>query len=443
MDTMHKYIFLSILLAATLLISGCDFFVDEETQEIAKSGNYMDCASLDTSEDKNRIEKCYSYVGRQQNDVDACRAASGNYQDNCLEEVAIDLKDETLCEEINSKYSKGDCYTGIAIKKKNPDLCAALETDQRNECYKEYALERNKPEICDEISSEQSIDTCYYDIAIDQGDSTYCSEIFDAEKQADCFTALDVAAETTGECKYDNECDAICTGDTKWEMGCNPRTNTCEKTIEVDCAAEYKDTYNGIDFPQTCSEGACVRNQAEIDAVKAGLEDLQDEVSDHVKDLIAYRQEITALKLKANHNCLDGLSDATNKFIIESSLKLGSVANSGVEYVAKGSSISSTAMTVEFTDDTIKAVSKPTMEFTKKFTQDAVGYFGDWTDKLVEKMYKLNQAPEDAKPPIEDYIAFWCDYNKYLGEMLDATAMQLDQQLAVAEAIEDEIKALP
>ena len=66
---MNKLIVFTICILSLFIFTGCDgFFVDDETRAIAKTGHYTDCASLDTSENKNRIERCYSYVGKQQDE---------------------------------------------------------------------------------------------------------------------------------------------------------------------------------------------------------------------------------------------------------------------------------------------------------------------------------------------------------------------------------------
>ena len=64
-----RLLILPIFLVSLLLLAACDlFFVDEEIQEIANSGHYTDCANLNINDDKNRIEKCYEYVGKKQDD---------------------------------------------------------------------------------------------------------------------------------------------------------------------------------------------------------------------------------------------------------------------------------------------------------------------------------------------------------------------------------------
>ncbi|MBN2458409.1 hypothetical protein JXB31_04745 [Candidatus Woesearchaeota archaeon] len=468
---MNKTVIFAMLVVSLFLFSGCDLlFVDEEIQDIAKSGDYSDCASLDTSEDKNRIERCYSYVGRKQDDPSACAAASGSYRDECYEDVAVDLGREDLCNEISSKYDKRSCFVDIAVDKKSPGICANLEGDEANTCYKDYsigagdfdscalitseaesdecymhfAVEDSNQELCAGLNSKKNRDECYYGIALANTNSQFCESIEQESRREECYANVDAKSEeegSAGDCKYDSDCDPICEGDIMWKMGCDPKTNSCIKTFDTDCSSDAE-SINGVEFPKTCAKGECVRNQAEIDATIAELEAMKKEISDNVKSLTNYRLEVTQLKLEANHKCLDGLSDATNKFIIESAVKLGSIASSGVSYVKDGSSIVSSTTSIKYVGGKFTTVTKQSYDFTSKFTSDAASYFGDWNDKIVEKMYKLNQAPEDAKPPIEDFIAFWCDYNNYLGEILDATGEQLDQQIEVAKAIQEEIDAL-
>ncbi len=442
---------------------------DEEILAIASDGTYTDCASLDTSENKNRIEECYEYVGMRQDDPDACAAATGYYRDSCYEDVAVDLNDETLCNEIDDKNDKGDCYTDIAVNKADPSLCENLDGGRANECYKEYAedtgdfdacalipekddesdecylhfaVQDNNRELCEDLNEKKYRDECRSELAVMNQDQTLCEEIEKKKVREECLENVESLTPEPGKCQYDSECDSICEGEIKWAMGCNPREGVCEKTFDYDCREEIEN-FAGTEFPMTCAAGECVRNQAAIDATKAELEALQDEISQNVKNINAYRQEVNTLKLDANKKCLNALADVTNKFIIENAVKLGSIASAGAGYLKSGSSIVSSTTSIKYSGGKFTTVTKPSYEFTKQFGTDAAGYFGDWTDKLVDTMSKLNSAPADAKPPVDQYIAFWCDYNNYLGEILDATAMELDHELAVAQAIEEEINALP
>lgn len=307
----------------------------------------------------------------------------------------------------------------------------------------ELATERNDPSICKKASNP---DVCLTGVGRANNNPEACAMIKDDSWKQTCYASITDDDQNTVEneepsgCRYDSECDPLCEGNTLWKQGCNPRTGQCEKTFDTDCTATTE-TFAGFTFPKTCDAGQCIRDQEAIDQTKAELQLLQSQISQNVKALNAYRDDVNTQKLQANKNCLNALADVTNKFIIDSALKIGSILASGAEYVKSGSSIITQASQLDTVDDELAVITTTSYEFTAKFTQDAAGYFGDYADKIAQTMYDLNNAQQ--KPPVEDYIAFWCDYNNYLGEVLDATGEQLDQQVALAKALAADQAALP
>ena len=468
---MKKTIIFALFVLALFFLSACDMlFVDEEIREIAKSGSYTDCANLDTSENKHRIDECYSYVGKRQNDPNACAAASKNYKDSCYEDVAVDLEREDLCDEISSKNSKTDCFSGVAVKKKDPSICDNLEGDRKDDCYKTYsvdagdfdscamiedenkndecymhfAVEDMNSELCSDMNKEKNKDKCFFDVALTETNMELCDSIKDESKKENCYNAIESKEkEQTGECTYDSDCDSICEGDIMWKMGCDPRENKCIKTFDYDCQ-EQKEVVAGYEFGKVCSEGECIRDDEAIAKQKAELIALQAEISTQFKELNAERQIYTSEKYEAQNKCLDVLSDVTNKLIIDSSLKLASVANSAVEFVGKGGSIiaSTTKLTVK-DDQLVKTVSM-SAKFTNKFTNDFASGFGDYTGKVTDDLGKIvMKAKSGNELTTEEAVEFYCGYNDYLSDVLDITAEQSENYQEASRLLREKINAFP
>lgn len=310
----------------------------------------------------------------------------------------------------------------------------------------ESATEKNKPSICLRASAP---DVCLRGVALENNNPDACELMEDDYAKKSCLSLIDYDEladdeddETAieGDCQYDSECHAICKGDVKWEQGCNPRKGECIDTFDTDCGA-ITDSIAGFDFPQTCSAGECVRNDAEIAAQQAELIALQSEISTNVKNLNGYRQEVNAQKLDANAKCLNALADVTNMFIIDSALRMGGIISSAITYVAKGASLVSSTTTLTYQNNELVGITKTSTNFN--FGNDIAGAMGDYAGQVTEKMYAITKAEEaGSKPPVEDYIAFYCNYNEYLGEVLDVTGAQLDQQIAMAQVLEEQINAL-
>lgn len=309
-----------------------------------------------------------------------------------------------------------------ATEKNKPSIC--LSASVPDVCLRGVAIDNNNPKACELIKNEYSKNSCLSMINYDKLDE---DEIEDETN-------------SNGNCQYDSECPAICKGDVMWKQGCNPRKGECIDTFDTDCS-DTVDTLAGFEFPQTCVAGECVRNDKEIAVQRTELVSLSSDISSNVKSLIAYRQDVNAEKLDANKKCLNALADVTDMFIIDSAMRMGGIVSSAISYVAKGTSLVSSATTLRYQNNELVGVTETSTNFN--FGKDIADSLGDYAGQVTEKMKSLTSA-EDAgkKTPVEDYIAFYCQYNSYLGEVLDVTGAQLDQQLAMAKLIHSQIDDL-
>ena len=103
------------------------------------------------------------------------------------------------------------------------------------------------------------------------------------------------AEEKKGECVYDSDCSPICDGDITYKRGCNPRTNTCEKTFETNCA-DYGDKFGYETFKYICKDAECVPNYDAIQAKKT-------ELNQRIIDLNAARPVLIEIRGKADSIC--------------------------------------------------------------------------------------------------------------------------------------------
>jgi hypothetical protein len=198
---MNKNNIIILIFVSLLFFSACSFLaVDDEIMDIAKKGHYTDCDSLDTSENKNRIDKCYAEVGKRQNDPDACAAINdkqSNYKTGCYQEVAVNLHDETLCKYVNAQVNQRDCYTEIGVYKKNPHLCMNLEGVNAQLCYKEYAYKAQDIDACLSIPhNEKTRDDCMMLFIDNAKDETFCDKFDLDTSRDDCY--LKIAPQING-----------------------------------------------------------------------------------------------------------------------------------------------------------------------------------------------------------------------------------------------------
>lgn len=253
-----------------------------------------------------------------------CGFMSGKTQDHCYQDAAVRKADADTCAHIKAESftelqgpaPRDKCYLRVAEKTGDPDVCDHIEggtiSYSVQECLQRAALTAKDPSICEQITGSKRTMMATFNKESCLKAVSALPDIEEAEEKME--EGEDTAFE--GECKWDNQCPDICEGNVRWKQGCNGRTNTCEKTFDYPCA-EQTERIAGYSFGKICQAGACVRDASAIQQKRT-------ELSNNVKEWLAQRQEVTALMQQASKNCLSGLSDVTNKLIIDTALKLAS-----------------------------------------------------------------------------------------------------------------------
>jgi hypothetical protein len=106
---------------------------------------------------------CYiSFVSRgRQYDTNICAKVSleGRRRSECLRHVAEGKKDSSICDTITDDWSKGSCYSGVALRSLSPELCTKIvNQSSRDICYSNIAQRTKDFSLCDKIS-EANIQT--------------------------------------------------------------------------------------------------------------------------------------------------------------------------------------------------------------------------------------------------------------------------------------------
>lgn len=235
--------------------------------------------------------------------------------------------------------------------------------------------------------------------------------------------------EEEGDCKYDSDCDSICDGAVKWKMGCNARTNTCEKTFDTDCSADIE-TFGEQDFPKVCRAGECARDENSIEVVKARLTKEKEMWVDAGKQINAVRPEINAAMLEANKNCINGIADMTNVAIVEFATRVASVLAGGIPDVA--------AMTASASSEAAELAS----ENVKNLAAAASDYAGDSLNRLYN--YQDGEpVKEEKKLAPHEYIKLNCDLYQYFNKVQAESDEDLQTALDNANEADRLLKELP
>lgn len=252
-----------------------------------------------------------------------CGFLDGKNQDHCYQDAAMRQEDPDVCAKIKaesfSDYEgpapRDKCYLRIASETGDPSPCSKIEGGMISytpeECYWKAALKSKDPNICNKI--EKSVSLMFTTVSKENCLAQLGYEEVEEEGEEEETT------EEEGECRIDSDCTPICEGDVRWKRGCMS-TKKCEKTFDFDCSAE-KETFGGLSFGKECISGGCVRDTAAIAAARA-------EITEEANKLSADMDTTTKMMMKAQDNCINGLSDVTNKLIIDTALLMASPPSS-------------------------------------------------------------------------------------------------------------------
>ena len=262
------------------------------------------------------------------------------------------------------------------------------------------------------------------------GNSCYLCEQGETVKDNKCVAIEEEESEEEeGECKFDSDCDAMCEGDVAWKMGCNARTDTCEKTFDTDCSTDIE-VFGNLDFSKVCGEGVCVRDTESINETRANLLGEKALWSNTVKEINGVRLEINQAMLDANKNCLNGLADMTNLAIVEFANRVGNILAGGIPDVA--------AMTASAAQKASGLLS----ESVKNLASAAVDYVGFGIEKL--KAYEQGvPIEEEKKLKPHEYIKLNCDLYQYFKGVQAESDIDLEAALQEARDTDAMLQALP
>ena len=350
----------------------------------------------------------------------------------------------TACTE-TSKFSKGDKkddFCGVHLSARyckcafHGDFCDELgmsrgeAKDYVDEQYDAWVGEEKEKfsQECWESEGVMKGSKCKYCGADEVSRDNKCvaSDSFDSDEEGETLEDEEVV---DGECKYDNECESICEGNTMWKMGCNARTNTCEKTFDTDCSQDVE-TFGDLDFPKVCSAGACVRDEVGIASLRAELEAEKKIWSDTVKSMNDTRADINVAMLEANKNCLNGIADMTNLAIVEFATRVASILAGGIPDAAK------------MAETAVEHASGLLQENVKNLAGAAVDYVGDGLNKLYA--YQQGEPTEEEKKlKPHEYIKLNCDLYEYFKEVQAESDTDLEIALENAREVDAILKSLP
>jgi hypothetical protein len=195
----------------------------------------------------NTVDEMNDYIANNETDESKCSMASSlpgrrtnSYSNKCYKRIAIEKKDCTICEGIQSDsrgYSEkpncyrdcakatknvewcvkssnegrtGSCWISVMIEIENVSFCQELKQEGHygaDNCFEGIAKKLENASLCDEISRNSSRDYCYEQIAIDTLNVESCREIKDLNMGDRCFSGIAERTNNSLLCEEINEQD--------------------------------------------------------------------------------------------------------------------------------------------------------------------------------------------------------------------------------------------
>ncbi len=98
-----------------------------------------------------------SHKALDKNDVEACLSTGGYIQGECASRIAIQRKDESICEQLG--FGKYQCYLAAAIAKNDRTLCFKLPGPMREDCERKTTF-KEPVNDCSTLSPDKGTE-CY------------------------------------------------------------------------------------------------------------------------------------------------------------------------------------------------------------------------------------------------------------------------------------------
>ena len=90
-----------------------------------------------------------------------------------------------ICGELTDSDARDECYFNIAIENKDDSLCELIiESIPKNICH---AIVLDNADLCEEITDSGGKDICYGTYAIENEDNSICEKIIDDTKKEICY----------------------------------------------------------------------------------------------------------------------------------------------------------------------------------------------------------------------------------------------------------------
>ncbi len=149
------------------------------------------------------IVACSAFVIEEQNNPEICESQlNEGEKTGCYTALAIKLNNKDLC----FKAQKNICLTKFAIEKKMPEICELTE----DSCYTSYGRAYNDINICNKMKESLNVDSCFREFAIKNNDLELCNKIKGDTTKKGCYNSIAYQLKDPSLCVLAGEFEKDC-----------------------------------------------------------------------------------------------------------------------------------------------------------------------------------------------------------------------------------------
>ena len=108
-------------------------------------------------------------------------------QDICYIVFAHENDDVLTCNKIKTPEFKGECYSTLAIKGGDANVCASAPVDAQSKCYSQASEKLGDSNACEKIKSINDRENCISNFASRTGDGSLCKKITNINTRDYCY----------------------------------------------------------------------------------------------------------------------------------------------------------------------------------------------------------------------------------------------------------------
>jgi len=108
-------------------------------------------------------------------------------QDICYVVFAYEKESTELCNKIKTPDFKSECYSSLAMKSGNADICDSAPADAKDRCYSQIAEKMGDAGACEKIKLSNDRDNCIGNYASRIGDGALCKKIANVNQRDSCY----------------------------------------------------------------------------------------------------------------------------------------------------------------------------------------------------------------------------------------------------------------